>query len=276
MHGTLLLDSDVEVSAEVTVVSTDLDNNKMVVDGGEWSTSNQSEVWSSTVTDALPNFPGTNGFDGDFETAALNNTTNVKWDATSFGLSGVLRVVYNTGNYALGDVTNNGVSLTPVLEEEASPDHSWYNFGNVTLGQMEFGGSASYRGFYAIEVNGKLLVDSGVGDSGDDHVEYQTNGGEGTIVSVNTDDNTILLSDTGDRDNRWIAENKADTDFYVAGPSVTDDPLLTADVELKSSNFATTPADADTLKNIVWELNGTTQDAGTSNPYKPTGLATQH
>ena len=130
---------------------------------------------------------------------------------------------------------------------------------------------------YAIKVGSRLLVDQGIDGAptgSDSHVEYQTKGGEGTIVSVNTDDNTILLSDTGDRDNRWIAENKANTDFYVAGPSITDLPLLTADVELKSSNFATTPADADTLKNIVWELNGTTQDAGTSNPYKPTGLAT--
>ena len=133
---------------------------------------------------------------------------------------------------------------------------------------------AAIRLWAKVYANGQILLDDSIDFvDGDDHVEYQTNGGEGTIVSVNTDDNTILLSDTGDRDNRWIAENKADTDFYVAGPSVTDDPLLTADVELKSSNFATTPADADTLKNIVWELNGVTQDAGTSNPYKPTGLA---
>ena len=69
----------------------------------------------------------------------------------------------------------------------------------------------------AVYNNGLLLVDAGVSDA--DHVEYQTNGGQGDIVSVNTDDNTILLSDTGDRDNRWIAENKAGTDFYVAGPS---------------------------------------------------------
>ena len=107
------------------------------------------------------------------------------------------------------------------------------------------------------------------------NVEYQTNGGEGTIVDINTDDNTLLIANTGDRDNRWIAENKANTDFYVAGPSIIDTPLLTADVELRSSDFATTPADADTLKNIVWEiknndLNTTVEEsASLSNPYKP-------
>ena len=82
-----------------------------------------------------------------------------------------------------------------------------------------------------------------------------------------------MLSNTGDRDNRWIADNKAATDFYVAGPQTVDNPLLTADVELKSSNFATTPDGADSLNNIVWELNGVTQDAGITNPYKPSGLA---
>ena len=51
---------------------------------------------------------------------------------------------------------------------------------------------------------------------------------------------------------------------------VVDEPLLTADVELKSTDFATTPENVDTLKNIVWELNGNEQNAGVSNPYKPT------
>ena len=85
--------------------------------------------------------------------------------------------------------------------------------------------------------------------------------------------NTLSLSHATPDGNAqvWVAnDNQAGTDFYVTGPSIVDDPLLTADVKLQSSLFATTPADADTLKNIVWELNGTEQNAGTSNPYKPT------
>ena len=132
-----------------------------VVQGGDW---NQDRVWSSTITDANPSFPGTQGFNGNLSTATLSNTGNVKWNATSFGLSGVVRVAYNTGNYAAGDVINDGVSLTPTVEEEASAGVSWYNLGTITLGQMEFGGSAGYRGFYAIEVDGKLLVDQGISD----------------------------------------------------------------------------------------------------------------
>ena len=107
-----------------------------------------------------------------------------------------------------------------------------------------------------------MLVDQGTG-LGDTNVEYQTNGGQGDIIEVNTDDNTIVLSDTGDRDNRWIKG------FSVAGPSIIDTPLLTNDVELRGSDFATTPADADTLKEIIWSINGTEYSAGTTNPWSP-------
>ena len=92
---------------------------------------------------------------------------------------------------------------------------------------------------------------------------YQTNGGQGYIIEVNTDDNTLVIKDTGHRDNRWIKG------FSVAGPSIIDTPLLTNDVELRGSDFATTPADADTLKEIVWSINGTEYSAGVTNPWSP-------
>ena len=38
---------------------------------------------------------------------------------------------------------------------------------------------------YEITVDGRLLVDQGI-YLGDDHVEYQTNGGQGDIVSKST------------------------------------------------------------------------------------------
>ena len=89
---------------------------------------------------------------------------------------------------------------------------------------------------------------------------------------VGIEGNTLSLSHAEEDSSQvWVAnDNQAGIDFYVTGPSIVDEPLLTADVELESSNFTTTPADSDTLKNIVWELNGVEQDAGTMNPYKPT------
>ena len=116
--------------------------------------------------------------------------------------------------------------------------------------------------------NNKMVVDGGQWSDGD-IVEYQTKGGKGDIVSVNTDDKTLLIANTGDRDNRWVAENKAGTDFYVAGPSIIDSPLLTNDVDLRCSDFATTPLGVDTLKEIVWKINGTEYSANTTNPWKP-------
>ena len=61
-----------------------------------------------------------------------------------------------------------------------------------------------------------------------------------------------------------------------SGGSVVDTPLLTADVELKCSNFGTTPEGQDVLTNIVWELNGDVQNAGLSNPYKPRWVGDRH
>ena len=125
--------------------------------------------------------------------------------------------------------------------------------------------------FQAIVVDGKRLVNS---DDGivSTHVEYQTTGGKGKLVATNTDDNTIMLSDDpgATRNNRWIkgsididgnAGNSGETgtgakDFYVAGGQKSDDPTLTADIRLQCSEFATTPENVDTLKNIIWEING--------------------
>ena len=270
----LLVDSGV-VSRDVKVISTGYpDSNTMVVDGGDWladaevAGQNRDEIWSSTITNNDPSFPGSRGFNGDFDSACLNRAgNNVKWDARSYGLSGVVRVAYNTldvsdigDGYINGSVINNGAPINCTKEEAINSSVSWYNLGNIGLGQVEFGGEATYKGFYAIEVDGKILVDRGVGES---HVEYQTKGGQGDIIEVNTDDNTIVLSDTGDRDNRWIKG------FSVAGPSIIDEPLLTNDVQLRVSDFATTPPGADTLKEIIWSINGTEYSANTTNPWSP-------
>ena len=120
-------------------------------------------------------------------------------------------------------------------------------------------------------VNNTMVVDGGTWAQGDT-VEYQTNGGQGDIISTDPDTNTLVVADTGDRDNRWIAENKAGTDFALAGPSIIDEPLLTTHVELESSQFATTPDGVDGLKEIIWNINNVDQSAGTLNPYRPTGL----
>ena len=91
-----------------------------------------------------------------------------------------------------------------------------------------------------------MVVDGGTWAQGDTG-RVETKGGNGTIVEVNTTDNTLKIANTSDRDERWIGPNKAGTDFYVAGPIFVDQPLLTTDVQLESSQFATTPDGVDGL-----------------------------
>ena len=67
--------------------------------------------------------------------------------------------------------------------------------GQLTELACRFTSGGGISGWHAIKIDGKLLIDQGIGDLGDTRVEYQTNGGQGTIVSVNTDDNTLLIKD---------------------------------------------------------------------------------
>ena len=256
-----------------TVIDVNVANNTMVVDGGEWSSgvfpgADQSQTWSDA--------PNTNYgdlkevFDGDLTTGAQTPTNTLgSIDASAWGFSDCLVEVYAAQQDPNITIEINGIECPAT----ASGGNKEWTGVDVTgpLTSITCINTLGAHTLRAVRIDGVLLVDPGKAE----HVEYQTNGGQGTIVSVNTDDNTLLIKDldSNTRDNRWIAENKAGTDFYVAGPSVVDEPLLTADVELKSTDFATTPENADTLKNIVWELNGAEQNAGVSNPYKPTGLA---
>ena len=128
-----------------------------------------------------------------------------------------------------------------------------------------------------------MLIDA----SGPSKVEYQTAGGKGEIVDVDTVNNKVYLTDTTNSDERWIAVNKAGTDFCVAGPSYVDNPLLTNNVWLESSAFSTTPSNnpntggpLDALETITWSITPDGGDemiqvagvSGTDNPYRPTGL----
>ena len=106
-----------------------------------------------------------------------------------------------------------------------------------------------------------MIVDN-AGFNAGDVAEYQTKGGKGTIVSV--ENNTMMVTDSADRDERWIKGFSASDNS-----SIIDDPLLTNDVQLRGSDFATTPPDADTLKEIIWDINGVEYSAGVTNPWSP-------
>ena len=75
-------------------------------------------------------------------------------------------------------------------------------------------GDTANTHFAGLRINGNILVDDDSLLGGELRTALQLSNTKptavkGDIVSVNTDDNTLLIANTGDRDNRWIAENNA-------------------------------------------------------------------
>ena len=205
--------SDNVLNKQVHVISTGYpDSNTMTVDGGDWGGEGTISYNSANGSNAIdPN----NIFDGNENT---------------FGTFTV------DGSFIGFDSTGNNLRVKFILDK-LHPDHKiyvqpkvnggWTNSGTFDyngLNYIDFDGVAAgteidtvftmpdgYDGEARLSATGgNTLKDStrisiySSYSAGDTHVEYQTNGGQGDIVSVNTDDNTILLSNTGDRDNRWI------------------------------------------------------------------------
>ena len=269
-------------SVEV-IAPPDVANRKLTVDGGEWrvgagETPTQFSVRKSSDTTSPPDLTWETIGDSNQETIQFSDASKYPSDTSTYGT-----FIYDLG-VTTADVywhhrtDTAGIGASHQLW--ASSDGS--NWTKVDEGDgvkiRLFSGSDTFRYLLAVRTDfaGMSASNWSIDPSSfeaDDHVEYQTNGGQGNVISVDSDNNEILIQDTGNRDNRWIADNQAGTDFAVAGPEFVDKPLLTADVWLKSSAFATTPEGIDGLKGIIWKLNGVEQPETTDNPYKPTGLA---
>ena len=259
---------------DVKVVSTGYpDSNTMVVDGGEWKALNTiRETWSDSLTcntAFVSSRPPTQAFDTDTSNYASSDGTQGVMTFTSPVAmpTGCKLEVWGKQSFASKTiVTVNGGSEQ--LIDGGGFQEVTYAPGDEAgfVITIKADSDTANTHFAGLRINGNILVDDqpiGGDPDGAPVVEYQTKGGEGTIVSVNTDDNTLLVADTGDRDNRWIKG------FSVAGPSIIDEPLLTNQVDLRGSDFATTPPGADTLKEIIWSINGTEYSAGVTNPWSP-------
>ena len=270
-----------------TIISTGYPNaNTMTVDGGAWLGADGSGVagdgryepsqeWSNglSIPSGLASGSLQNQFDSDLATYANPAEATDAWTFTSpttIILTQNIKLkppFVESFTYTWTINSDNGVSDTIT-------DTSFYELqgtAGLTIGPgnpLVIGSSNPDVApkFTGMQVNNKLLVDSSIpGGGGDTAVTVGPFTAEGTFLSaVGTE--VDLSASSG----RWIADNKAGIDFSIAGPAVIDNPLLTADVVLESTPFSTTPADADTLKGMVWELNGVEQNAGIANPYKPT------
>ena len=295
VNNLLLVDNGItgDPGVEVPILYINTDNNQMTVDGGNWAGTdgsgnggwNQSQVWSSicTYVNGSTSRPLSLFFNGqlDQELYALSRKrATITFPSVVPATTGEIYGKINGATDSQWILEINGVEVTQ------GSDNDWTSIDTALaveggLKTISFGdnGSGTYPHIYGIKLDGKLLVDQGIAGApipGDPEVTCVSPlkaPTDWTIEGIDTDNNQLSLSHATPDDNAqvWVAnDNQSGTDFYVTGPSIVDEPLLTADVELESSNFTTTPADSDTLKNIVWELNGVEQDAGTMNPYKPT------
>ena len=239
-----------------TYVSKIWVNNLALVDPSIKPPLNDDQTWSNAPSANYGNIQEV--FDGELTTGAQVPTNTLGTiDASAWGFSDCLVEVYAAQQSPNITIQING---TPCPATASGGNKEWTGV-DVTgpLTSITCINTLGAHTLRAVRIDGVLLVDP----SKDDHVEYQTNGGQGDIIEVNTTDNTLVIKDTGDRDNRWIKG------FSVAGPSIIDTPLLTNDVQLRGSDFATTPADADTLKEIVWSINDVEYSAGVTNPWSP-------
>ena len=154
-----------------------------------------------------------------FRDTAPDNLTIVKSPGAANGL------------YVVGFTDANQVGNAGVVQYTGDGPHT-VTFGAYPYVQIYAGGSGTSSmqlGGTSIEVvstdlvNNKMIVDGGSwlgsdgsGDpDGDTEVQYQTNGGQGTVITTLPDDDAVVISLTGDRDNRWIADNISVEDFFV-------------------------------------------------------------
>jgi hypothetical protein len=278
-----------EFSPPAKVISTGYpDSNTMVVDGGDWVGTDGSRT-TNPVRDFVGDFvirgtgevrdgyPIENAFDGTPGTVCSTTTpcevhfnppypvkNKVEFLRGPESIAGISVKLYYK---MVGDTSYNG-PVSPAANNWTTLFTGSGNIEEILVVPKTHSDPDTWS-TGTVQIDGFKIDDKSVFDISlspvkyDTHVEYQTKGGQGDIVSVNTDDNTLLISNTGDRDNRWIKG------FSVAGPSIIDEPLLTNDVQLRSSDFATTPPDSDTLKEIIWDIDGTEYSAGVTNPWKP-------
>ena len=172
-----LIDKSVGGDGNVTkVISTGYpDSNTMVVDGGNWDTTNRSEVWSESITNPgggwQTSTPATLGFDGNVETRAVSPNDGIttfrpntaipitqsleyvtKWGATSgysirLSIDGVEQTIEGTttGKFeSFGNLVGKQIdSNTPLRVEWLRPN-----------------GTVANSTFSTLKVDGKVSVDA--------------------------------------------------------------------------------------------------------------------
>ena len=184
-------------------------------------------------TSGVPNstYPYSNLFNGNLTSNAVPGpgATAGKWSYTT-DLSS-FPIECNTFEVYIGSPTQSSaaafVSLNGVEQAVNGASVGWKSLTiaapltltsfAITREAVADANNGAY--FSAVRINGKLLLDNGASNLGDTKVTLQTYGGQGTVDTVDTSTNSIVITPTGNSLNRWIGTNKAGTIFYAGSPT---------------------------------------------------------
>ena len=166
------VDDTVLIDEPASIISTDPDDSKMVVDGGEWAVDSgivgQEYRWSDYVTistgDYYPSDPPTLLFDGSTSTgcnpadknATITFTPPVPIDYTS-------KVEFYKAGTASGEYSVNGES--PPVTWSAAQGWKDLAVGSGSITSISWNGKGSYPALAAIRVDGIILIDAPAGDT---------------------------------------------------------------------------------------------------------------
>jgi hypothetical protein len=176
-----------------------------------------------------------NAFDGNISTQpyATSGTTSTYTFADPIKITQSLRmwivVSLNNGGFAV----NGTFPSSANLPNSSNGQGRWYNFTNhVGVGNnlesitWAFTAGNRFTAPGAIEVDGKLLLDSALRDYGVNTITLPTSGGLGTLVKSDAED--AYIENTGNSLNRWIGPNQANKDFKIVPVTPIQESTTTA------------------------------------------------
>jgi hypothetical protein len=147
------------------IISVDAANSQMVVDGGKWDVSNQSEVWSENVANDNSASPASLAFDGDLTTVSYAADTETI--TCAFDRPIPVTTLRVKGSINLGSEVNLLKFNTTDVTSQLSETTDWQtitgvsSISSISWATLDTTGAAyKYFGAIAFEVDGKILVDA--------------------------------------------------------------------------------------------------------------------
>ena len=235
VNGCELVDASVSGAPSGGVVKViappDVADRKLTVDGGEWRIGGGAEtptgytVRKSSSIDDPPDLTWSTIGNTGQETILFTAASKYPTDTATYGTF-IYDLGVTTANvYWHHKTDTSGIGSTHKIY--TSSDGSTWTLADQGDGVKTrlFSGPDTFQYLLAVRTDyaGMSATNWSIDPSsfdGEDKVTYQTDGGKGTIVTVDEAAKTITLTSSADRDERWIANNSGEgsgtsTDFYV-------------------------------------------------------------